>query len=112
MDLPGDGSTGNLASARHEAGDVVVASAVEMSGRGEGGVHARTGDASGHCEGGADLHEISISSEDSRHEKKSADDFGDICCGFEKASVRNSFSKKGAKGEREREWCVLMVHRN
>jgi len=78
MDLPGDGSTGNLASARHEAGDVIVASAVKMGGRGEGGVHARTGDASGHCEGGTDLHEISISGEDSRHEKKSTDDFGDV----------------------------------
>jgi len=95
MNLPGDGSTGNLASARHEAGDVVVASAVEMSGRGEGGVHARTGDASGHCEGGADLHEISISSEDSRHEKKSTDDFGDICCGFgRKRQLEIVFRKK------------------
>ena len=101
MDLPGNGSTGNLASARHEAGDVIVASAVEMGGRGEGGVHARTGDASGHCEGGADLHEISISSEDSRHEKKSTDDFGDVSCGFERASVKNFF-RKGVRRERER----------
>ena len=72
---------------------MVVASAVDVGSRGEGGVHARTGDASGHCEGGADLHEISISSEDSRNEKKSTDDFGDVSCGFERASVKKIFRK-------------------
>ena len=80
MNLPCDCSTGNLASARHEAGHVIVGSAVEMGGRGEGGVHARTGDASGHCEGGADLHEVSVSGEDASHEKKSTDDFGNVGC--------------------------------
>ena len=80
VNLPCDCGTGNLAPAGNEAGNVIVGSGVHVGNRREGGVHARTGDASGHCEGGADLHEISISSEDSSHEKKSTDDFGNVGC--------------------------------
>ena len=81
MEFPGNGSSGNLARTRHKAGDVVVTSAVDVSDSGEGGVHGSSSDTGRDGEGGADLHEVSISSKDSRDEEKGTDDFGDVGCG-------------------------------
>lgn len=88
VNFPGNGSSGNLASARHEAGDVIVGSAGQVANGSKGRIHSSSSNASRDGEGSADLHEVSIGSEDSGHEEEGSDDLGNICCEEKKSGER------------------------
>lgn len=92
--LPGKDTSENLASNANEKSDMIVGSAVDVVDNGHGGIQAGSRDDGCDGESSADLHEVSISGEDSGDEKEGSDNFGNVCCSKEIRGLKKTVECK------------------